>query len=282
MRLSDSLDASLFSQFQPFQIPDIAAVPKTSLPPLPQNSATTCGKPVENKSVPVFIAFFIRVFPACLSPKNELPLIFLASLNDRCQQLQRQTYSHGGNMNRIFIAISASAIIFSVSPAQAQKPIDQGYLGANYIFLTYEEDGFSEDFDLGALVGKAGAKLTPYFAAELRAGFGVADESVSANGFTGELELDYLVGGYAVGGIPNETPFYPYVVIGYTKGELTASVSGPGGSASISESESDLSYGVGADFFVTERFLVNAEYMKYLDKDDFEISGISVGGTIMF
>lgn len=185
-------------------------------------------------------------------------------------------------MKKIVLASSAVAMMSAGTLAQAQAPIDQGYLGANYVFLTYEEDGFSEDLDLGALVGKAGAKFTPYFAAELRGGFGVADESISANGATAELELDYLIGGYGVLGLPNESPVYPYVVLGYTKGKLSASASGPGGSASISESETDVSYGVGANFAVTEQFQVNAEYMNYFDKDGVEISGVSVGATLLF
>lgn len=185
-------------------------------------------------------------------------------------------------MKKIILAGSAVAMISGASFAHAQTPVEQGYLGANYVFLTYEEDGFSEDFDLGALVGKAGAKLNPYFAAELRGGFGVADESFSGNGVSAELELDYLIGGYGVLGLPNESPVYPYVVLGLTKGELTASASGPGGSASISESESDVSYGVGANFAVNERFHVNAEYMNYLDKDGVEITGVSVGGVVLF
>ncbi|MFP3340529.1 hypothetical protein R0J91_21295, partial [Micrococcus sp. SIMBA_131] len=79
----------------------------------------------------------------------------------------------------------------------------------------------------------------------LRGGFGVGDESISADGATAELELVCLIGGYGVLGLPNESPVYPYVVLGYTKGKLSASASGPGGSASIPESETDVSYGVG-------------------------------------
>lgn len=185
-------------------------------------------------------------------------------------------------MKKVILTGSALALMSVGTFAQAQEPVEQGYIGANYVFLTYEEDGFSEDLDLGALSAKAGAKFNPYFAAELRAGFGVADESVSAGGVTAELELDYLIGGYGVIGLPTESPVYPYVVVGYTKGELTASASGPGGSASFSDSESDFSYGVGANFAATEEFHVNVEYMNYLDKDGVEISGVSVGATVLF
>ncbi|MDX1458946.1 MAG: outer membrane beta-barrel protein [Marinobacter sp.] len=180
------------------------------------------------------------------------------------------------------LAAASIATLMTLN-AHAEAPKDvQGYVGANYVFLTYEEDGISEDFDLGALVAKAGAKFNPYLSAEFRAGLGVDDHSESGGGFTAELELDYLVGGYAIAGIPNETPIYPYAVLGVTKGKLTASVSGFGESASVSESESDISFGIGANFAVNDEVNLNAEYMNYLDKDGAEITGVSVGLVVLF
>jgi len=182
--------------------------------------------------------------------------------------------------NKLAVASIATLMTFNV---QAEEVKDvQGYVGANYAFLTYEEDDIPEDFDLGALVAKAGAKFNPYLAAEIRVGVGVDDYSESGNGVSIELELDYLVGAYAIAGIPNETPIYPYAVLGVTKGELTASVSAFGESASVSESESDLSYGVGANIAINDEFSINAEYMNYLDKDGAEISGVSVGLVVLF
>lgn len=185
-------------------------------------------------------------------------------------------------MSKVAKLFTLTALIVSSNTAFAQEMQPQGYLGLGYAFLTYEEDGIAKDFDLGALGVKSGAKLTPYFAIELRAGFGVDDESVRINDVSAKLELDYFVGGYLLAGLPNETPFFPYVVVGMTRGELTATASGPGGYASISESESDFSYGAGADFSVTEQFLVNAEYMNYIDKDGVEVTGPSIGVTFLF
>jgi len=185
-------------------------------------------------------------------------------------------------MKKSFISFAFVALAAAPVHSFAQEVFETGYLGANYVFLTYEEDGFSEEFDLGALVAKAGARFNPYLAAEVRAGFGVADDSISANGASLELELDYLIGGYILAGIPNETPVYPYIALGMSQGELTASIEAPGISASDSESESDVSYGVGANFKVNDELLINAEYMNYLDKDGAEISGVSLGASFLF
>lgn len=181
-----------------------------------------------------------------------------------------------------WMPVWAFALAATGNVAVAQEAAVDGYVGGNYVFATYEEDDLSEEFDLGALVAKAGAQINPYFAAELRAGVGVSDDSMSFLGAEAELELDYLVGAYAVAGIPNQTPFYPYVVLGFSKGELTASVSGPGGSASDSASESDVSYGIGTNLAISESVHLNAEYMNYLDKDGAEVTGVSVGAKFLF
>jgi hypothetical protein len=101
-------------------------------------------------------------------------------------------------MNKIVLGSAFAVMASFASGAAAQDSLEGGYVGLNYAFVTYEEDGISEDFDLGALVGKAGAQINPYLAAEFRAGFGAKDDSTSFNGVSLDLELDYLVGGYMV------------------------------------------------------------------------------------
>jgi opacity protein-like surface antigen len=65
-----------------------------------------------------------------------------------------------------------------------------------------------------------------------------------------------------------------------TKGELTASVSGSGVSASASES--DVSYGAGVNFALSDKIQMNAEYMQYIDKGRAEVSGFLVGASYFF
>jgi hypothetical protein len=184
--------------------------------------------------------------------------------------------------NKLVSGAAFAALATFASVASAQDSVEGGYVGLNYAFVTYKDDGFSDDFDLGALVGKAGVQINPYVAAEIRAGFGVADDSTRFNSASLDIELDYLVGGYMVLGLPNESPVYPYAIIGATKGELTASATGPGGSARASASESDISFGVGANLDINKDFRVNGEYMQYIDKDGGEVSGVSVGFAVLF
>ncbi len=185
-------------------------------------------------------------------------------------------------MKKVLICGAAMAMAFGASSAFAQMNDIKGYVGANYLAATYEEDGITEEFDINGISLKAGAQVNPYVAAEVRYGFGLGDDTISSGGSSLSVELDYLIGAYGVFGIPNASPLYPYAVLGFTKGELTAPASGPGGSASASASETDISYGLGANLSITDELGVNAEYMMYVDKEGSEVSGFSVGGIFRF
>lgn len=184
-------------------------------------------------------------------------------------------------MKKLIVKLAIAGLTFCPTFVAAQEQVNGAYVGANYTFVTYDEE-FLGDADLGALSGKVGARINPYISAELRAGVGVADETATDGNVSVTLELDYLVGGYVLFGLPNKTPIYPYIALGYTKGELTLSATDPGGSFSISESDSDLSYGLGANLAISDNVQLNAEYMKYIDKDDYEVSGISIGASYLF
>lgn len=188
----------------------------------------------------------------------------------------------GDHMNKTTTILLSFALMAFASTSNAQEETTSGYVGANHAFLTYEEDGFDPEFDLGAIVGKAGAKFNPYLAAELRLGVGISSDSVTTNGVFVEVDLDNFVGGYALVGIPNESPIYPYVAVGFTQGNVSYFANGPGGTFKESESESDNSFGFGADLELNESAYLNAEYMNYFDKDGVQISGFSFGAKLMF
>jgi len=159
--------------------------------------------------------------------------------------------------------LTASIVSASFSASAADL-----YAGGSYAVLD------SDDVTLNAIYGRFGASFNDNISAEARLGFGVGDDSVDGI----KVELDNLYGVYVRGGIPAGEVFYPYAILGYSKAKGTAS----GFGVSVSDSESDLSYGVGADFNVNETFKINAEYMSYVDKDDFELTGFSVGVAFSF
>lgn len=117
---------------------------------------------------------------------------------------------------------------------------------------------------------------------EGRVGMGLSDDDISEfDPFLGdislELEVDTVLGLYLVAQTRSGAASL-YGIIGFTQVDFSIEVDGGIlGSASDSDDESDLSYGFGVNFDVSDQASINVEFMQYLDKDDFEASAISVG-----
>lgn len=172
--------------------------------------------------------------------------------------------------------IKVSFLIASMGLSSAALANDM-YFGGGFAATKYTETGIDEDASLNVLLGKFGTKFNDNFAAEARIGFGLGDDTIDVFGYDATVKLKNFYGVYLKAGIPVSDTFYPYAVLGYTRGEIEASVMG----FTVSESESDTSFGLGADFNF-DSFTLNVEYLNYLDKDEAEISGISIGFSKSF
>jgi outer membrane immunogenic protein len=169
-------------------------------------------------------------------------------------------------------AILKSLLAASIATLPGLTLAAEPYFGGNFALIEYSEEGVS-DASLNAVYGRLGTFFGDNFSGEIRLGLGVGDDTVNFDGFDVDVELKNFFGAYLRGGVPVGESFYPYAVIGYSKGKIEMSAF----DESISESESDVSFGVGADFSVAETVKVNLEYMNYIDKDGGELSGFSVG-----
>ena len=70
-----------------------------------------------------------------------------------------------------------------------------------------------------------------------------------------------------------------YGLLGFTSGELTATIPGFG---SISDSDSDISFGFGVDIGMGNNAAINFEYVKYMDFIGADISAIAIGYKASF
>lgn len=148
------------------------------------------------------------------------------------------------------------------------------YVGAGVVDGKLEIDGVEGDADPTALFARGGYQFNDYLAAEARLGTGLDDDE-----FHGvKTEIDNFLGIYAKVGIPTPAGFYPYALVGLTRGELKASTR----AFSSKEDEDDVSFGVGVDYWFNPQFSLGLEYMQYMDTDDFEFSGLSLGGNYKF
>lgn len=170
-----------------------------------------------------------------------------------------------------------SAVILALAMASAVSHAQTTYIGGSFGMVDYSESGV-EDASFTAVFGRLGTFFNPNFSGELRAGFGLGDDTVTVMGTDVDVELNSLYGVFLRGGIEANDVFYPYIALGYTRGEIKASAQG----FSASESESDMSFGIGTDLTFNDGLTANIEYMNYFDKDGAEISGFSVGFSKSF
>ena len=156
------------------------------------------------------------------------------------------------------------------------------YGGVQYAITDFSFGDISEDISPTALVGRAGSNINQYISIEGRLGFGLSDDTVTVtDGVTAEsasVELDTLIGIYGVGHLPLGKSSSLYALLGLTRVDATKSGAITGfGSVSVSDDETDLSYGFGADIGILYNLWVNVEYIQYLDKTDFDVSAIALG-----
>lgn len=163
----------------------------------------------------------------------------------------------------------AGAILASLTMATAVSAKDGNYVG--FGLSQHNLDAGFFDADVMTLDGKIGTYFNENFSGEFRLGLGVQDDTV----FGEDVELENYYGAYIRAGIPVSDGFYPYAIAGYSN--MKVGVSGGG-----SDSESDFSYGVGADMAITNDVDFTVEYMRYLDKDGVEIDGIGLGFKFKF
>jgi len=111
-----------------------------------------------------------------------------------------------------------------------------------------------------------------------RAGTGIESDQRSGGLGSAEFDIDRLYGGYFRLSVPVADLFRPYAIVGYSESRGTTSIRSGGALVSRStDTVGDQSYGVGVDASLAGAIGFNVEYMRYLDKDDYQLNAISVG-----
>lgn len=149
---------------------------------------------------------------------------------------------------------------------------DDIYYGASLASIKLTKDVGSESTDsvsFTTLYARLGAKWTENISGELRLGLSSSDEEYKDL----MLEIKRFAGVYIKAGIPVTETFYPYAIIGKTRGKLGFSHHLP------SVTKTDTSFGLGAEIKAFESATVNLEYMNYIDKPVYDFAGFSLGLT---
>lgn len=170
-------------------------------------------------------------------------------------------------MKKLLIAAAtASGLLCASSAVLAENDL---YVGAQYNMYSLGASGIS-DLEPDGLAVVLGGKVNENFMLEGRFGRSLSDD----NGSGTALKIDDHIGFYVKGGMEFANMVFPYVVLGYTKVDLEFY-------NELTQTESDLSYGVGADVHFGN-MQVGVEWMKLQDKTDYELEGLSLTGAWRF
>jgi len=171
----------------------------------------------------------------------------------------------------------------------------------NYWGIQYNAVDYDDELGLTmkptALVVRMGTFINDYLAVEGRIGFGFSDDEAIIDTGTDSvlgdysaslgLDIESLFGFYVLGVMPVSSDFDLYGLIGVSSIDfgLTANLNTTNLgsiSATDSETENGLSYGVGTSIGMGENSSLNLEYMSYLDKSDYTLNSINVGFLFNF
>lgn len=151
------------------------------------------------------------------------------------------------------------------------------YAGISVSRVQYKEDGFPKA-EPSAISFKYGVQFNPNFAVETRLGTGLSDGDVTISGTRVSVGVDSFIGIYLKGIIPVTNHFAPYGMVGYTNAKLKLK----SGAFSETASDSDFSYGAGADFPVSKNVSLNLEIARLFSGDGYKVDAVSLGATYKF
>lgn len=166
-------------------------------------------------------------------------------------------------MKAIAVAVLMVAALACAGAATAQQ--ERSYIGGNIVWTDYSASGFPSS-NPTVLAGRFGREFSRHFAVEGRLGLGIDDDA--------GVDLDHFFGIYARGILPLADIFSIYGLVGFTAGKVSGTRPGGG---SFSDSDTDVSYGFGADLSIGRGLAINFEWAKLFEGSGYEVEATSVG-----
>ena len=171
-------------------------------------------------------------------------------------------------------------IVMGMVMAAGVAQAGNGYIGASAASLKYSDSELNGDANLSMAYVRLGGYFNDYFSGEVRWGLGFGDETTTVKNDPStkvKVDLEDMLGAYLRGGFHATDSLYPYAIVGVTRVQTTYLGMG-------SEQASDFSYGVGADWKISDNMSISMEYMNYFEKninyfdtENVKVSGFSVG-----
>jgi len=190
-------------------------------------------------------------------------------------------------MHKLTSILACAAMLLVTSHSTMAASPGDTYIGIGFSQLTYSENGFP-DFNPTMLGFRAGYYVNDNFSVEGRLGMGIGDDTnnvsvfIPGSGtFTGDIavEIDNIMGIYAVGHLPASDSFGVYGFFGFNNADITATATSGGTSYSYSDDDSDIAYGIGAKLKLSPVSAINLEYGNFYDEDNVTVDAITIGFT---
>lgn len=164
-------------------------------------------------------------------------------------------------MKPLIATAAVAAIAAAVVPAaaSAQTATTGAYGSVGYSAAN------QEGVDLGAIQGRLGYRINPYFGVEGELSGGVKKDSANVAGVPVNVKLERQEAIYGVGFLPVAPNADLYARVGY--GNTSLKASGPGGASAAADGNS-WNYGVGGQYFLDDKNGVRADYTRFDFKDD--------------
>jgi len=158
-------------------------------------------------------------------------------------------------MKALLIAASAAALSLAAPALAHAETSVYGNIGYANVDV--------DPVNLGAVQGRLGVDLTPHFAIEGEAAFGVADDTILG----ASVELSNSFGIFVVAKAPVSESVDLFARAGFSSAEVDV--------AGTTGSEDGAAYGVGAQVFFTENDGVRFDYTRYDYGGDADVWAVS-------
>ena len=172
-------------------------------------------------------------------------------------------------MKKTLLAVS---LIMATSSVVAEE--GKSYFGVGYHIGQYEETGAPKANPSGIKL-EFGKYLIDNVAIEGQFTLGAGEDTVEYLGVDVDIKVKSAISLFIKGDIDLGEKANLYGLIGFTKGEIEATI--PEFNYSVSASDTGLSYGFGVEIFTSNDFSVSGEYISYLSESGYDYSGFNLG-----
>lgn len=186
-------------------------------------------------------------------------------------------------MKKTTVSILAVATaLFASTAVHAQVAAPKMYAEIGYTQLSVKESDpmGAIKFSPQVLTGLFGYQITPNIAVEGLLGFGAGKDELklgsASSGVQGKVKN--AVGVFFKPSVAVSDSIDLFGRIGWVRSEMELSAPG----VSMSESDSDIAYGFGANFNLSKTSYIQANWMNYFKKDGVKIDGLTVAYGIRF